>query len=251
MQWAKLYDTDDRKVICADKYLVRDWVRERIGAQYLIPLLGVYDRYSDIEFKGLPNQFVIKSNHGAGDIYVVRNKAGMTQLEKFRMRSMIEYGLRFDLSSRFCEMHYGKINPKIIVEQFVDSGKEDIPDFKFLCFDGVPYFVWVDIGRSGDHRRNVYDMNWQLQDWIQHYPNTDEPIPCPPHFDEMVQLARRLSEGFAHVRIDLYNVDGRIYFGEMTFTNGGGMKRITPEEADKMLGNLWKIDTSVRNSWNH
>lgn len=250
MQWAKLYDVDQRKILCSDKYLVRDWVEKRIGAQYLIPLLGVYDRFSDIDFDRLPNQFVIKTNHGSGDVYVVRDKAAMTSKEKRRMRNTIAYGMKLNLSSRSGEAHYEKIKPKIIVEALIGSDDEALRDYKFLCFDGVPYFVWVDIDRYGNHKRNMYNMNWELQSWNQNiFPNTDEPLPPPPSFEEMVEVARRLSEGFSHVRVDLYNLDGKIYFGEMTFTGAAGLNPIVPESANLMLGNLWNLDTSVKRDW--
>ena len=243
MQWAKLYDTDLRKTLCADKYAVRQWVEERIGEEYLIPIINVYEKFSDIDFSKLPNECVIKTNHGSGDVVCVRDKSKMTLSQKIDMRRKITFSMKSDLGCRYCEMHYSKIPPKIIVEKLIDNGGEDLPDYKFLCFDGVPQFVWVDVDRFVDHKRNVYNMNWELQKWNQRsYGNANYPIEKPDNFDEMVEVVKKLAKGFSHVRVDLYNVKGKIYFGEMTFTNGSGFEEIVPPYADKMLGDMWKLD---------
>ena len=243
MQWAKLYDKDPRKVILSDKYAVRAWVSETIGEEYLIPLIGVWDKYEDINFKVLPEQFVMKTNHGSNDVVIVRSKSKLSLAQKIEMRRKITNSLKRDYGSIYCELHYGKIPAKIIAEKFLDSGETDLQDYKFLCFSGKPYFCWVDIGRYTKHKRNVYDLNWNLQDWNQFtYGNTEYEIEKPKNFDQMIGLAEKLSRGFSHVRVDLYNIDGKIYFGEMTFTNGSGFEKIIPPSADLMLGNLWDID---------
>ena len=242
MQWAKLYDKDSRKVICADKYAVREWVAKRIGEEYLIPLVGVWEKFSDVDFKKLPEQFVIKTNHGSGDVVVVRSKSKMTLSEKLAMRRKINVSMKTDYGTQHCELHYSDIPPKVIAEEFIDSKGGDLQDYKFLCFNGVPHFCWVDVDRFTNHKRNIYDLDWNLQDWNQrNYGNSKMPVEKPKNFDEMIEIAKKLSEGFSHVRIDLYNVDGKIYFGEMTFTNGSGFETIHPESADLMLGNLWDI----------
>lgn len=243
MQWEKLFDTDERKVYCSDKYKVRAFVRNRIGEQYLIPLIGVWSNYREIDFSNLPEQFVIKTNHGSGDAIVVRNKSELSLQSKIHMRRVIESSLHTDYSIGFCELHYGKITPKIIAEEFIDSGSGDLQDYKFICFDGIPYFCWVDVGRFTDHRRVVFDMEWKKQNWNQHnYRAPEKEVPKPKNFDQMVDIVRKLADGFSHVRVDLYNVKGKIYFGEMTFTNGSGFEKIVPESADIMLGDLWNLD---------
>ena len=136
------------------------------------------------------------------------------------------------------EMHYSQIDRKIIVEQYIESEKGELQDYKFLCFGGAPKFCWVDLGRYTKHTRTVFDMNWQKQPWTQSKTTVDN-IPKPKNFEKMIEIAAKLSEGFAQVRVDLYNVDGKIYFGEMTFTNGSGFDRIIPAEYDKALGDLW------------
>lgn len=248
MQWEKLFDHDERKVVCADKYRVREWVKEKIGEEYLIPLLGVWDRAEDIDFDKLPNQFVLKTNCSSGDVIIVRDKSKLTSNDIKGYRKKLDYYLDMKFGFNTCELHYNDMIPKIVAEAFISSPGNDLPDYKFLCFDGKPYFCWVDIDRYHGHKRNVYDMNWNLQDWHQYsYEISKEGVDKPDNFDKMAEIATILSKGFSHVRVDLYDVNGKIYFGEMTFTNSSGFEKIEPKSADYMLGDLWKVDTKCKN----
>lgn len=240
MQWEKVYHKDPLKVKLADKYAVRDWVAEKIGDQYLIPLLGVYKSFDEIDFSKLPNQFVMKTNHGSGTNYIVKDRS---QFNKKQARVIFNDWMATDYAyNTGFELHYSEIERRIIIEKYLETPQNELQDYKFLCFDGEPKFCWVDMGRYSNHTRNVYDLKWQLQPWNQErYGIYKDPIPCPTNFDKMIEIARKLSKGFAHVRVDLYNVEGEIYFGEMTFTNGSGLDRIIPEEYDKILGDMWKI----------
>ena len=246
IQWAKFFDDDERKVICSDKYKVREWVADRIGAQYLIPLLGKWENSSDICFDELPNSFVLKTNCGSGDVFIVRNKASLSKKQQRIIKAKLDYYMTFDFGCAQCERHYSKIPPCIIAEKYIDYPDSDLPDYKFLCFNGEVKYCWVDMGRYHNHKRNVYDMNWKLQEWNQKdYGNYEEQISKPENFDIMVNIAKELCRDFGHVRVDLYNVNGRIYFGEMTFTNGSGFEKINPDSADIMLGDMWNIDTTM------
>lgn len=241
MQYEKIFDDNPLKTQLSDKYLVREWIREKIGEEYLIPLIGVWDKFSQIDFDNVPNSFVIKTNHGSSDVVIVRDKKAYTLAMWMRLKRIITNSMNTNYSLSAYELHYSEIAPKIIIEQYIDSGETDLQDYKFLCFDGKPYFCWVDVGRYHNHKRNLYNMDWELQDWNQyHYGNSDYPINKPINFEKMQEIATILSKGFSHVRVDLYNVDGRIYFGEMTFTNGSGFEEITPDSVDLMLGELWK-----------
>lgn len=239
MQWSKLYDRNPLKTLCADKYKVRAWVKEKIGEEYLIPMLGVWDKFEDIDFQSLPKSFVLKTNHGSGTNIIVKNKETLNYKNaKCRMQDW----LATDYGYKTLELHYSDISPKIIAEQYVESDYGELQDYKFLCFMGKAYYCWVDMGRYTEHTRNVYDLGWKLQPWNQEmYAHYKEPIPMPKDYDKMVELAEILSQEFSHVRVDLYNVNGKIYFGEMTFTNGGGFDRILPFEYNQMLGDLWEI----------
>ncbi|MEY8412511.1 ATP-grasp fold amidoligase family protein [Lachnospiraceae bacterium 62-26] len=240
MQWIKLYDATDMKAMLTDKYSVRNWVKNKIGEEYLVPLIGVWNDFEEINFNNLPCQFVLKVTNGSGTNIIVRDKRTM---DKDIAKEEIQYWMNVDKSYlKGFEMHYTKIRPKIIAEAYIDYDAEDLPDYKFLCFNGKVLFCWVDVGRYHEHKRNIYDLKWNLQSWNQHtYGNAEHSINKPVGFDKMVELAEILCEGFIHVRVDFYNVNGKIYFGEMTFTNGSGFELITPLKYNKMLGDLIEL----------
>jgi hypothetical protein len=239
IQFAKIYESTPLKGELSDKYSVRKWVASKIGEQYLIPLLGAWEKYEEINFDELPDQFVLKTSQSSGTNVIVLDKR---KIDHCALRKKFNFWVKqnWAFAGKGFEMHYRYIHPRIIAEKYVTDSNGELNDYKFLCFNGKPCYVWVDIGRSTDHRRNVYDMDWNLQSWRQYtYKNSDQPIPKPEHFDDMVELVEVLCEGFDHVRVDLYYVDGSIYFGEMTFTNGKGYELIIPPEANDMLGALW------------
>ena len=243
MQWSKLYSDNTLKSELTDKYKVRKWVAEKIGEEYLIDLLGVWDKFEDIDFSTLPDKFVLKTNHGSGTNVIVKDKKS---LDIKNTRRKFKDWLDTDFGYKSFELHYATIEPKIIAEKYIETDLGELQDYKFLCFGGQPYFCWVDMGRYSNHTRNVYNLEWELQPWNQElYSHYEKPIEKPENFENMVEIAKILSEGFPHVRVDLYNVNGKIYFGEMTFTNGGGFDRIFPSEYDKMLGDLWEISDLV------
>ena len=247
MQYEKMFDDDSRKVVCSDKYLVRSWIGNKVGSEYLIPLINVYDNAYNINFESLPNSFVLKTNCGSGDIIIVKDKSKLTRKEMTAIKAKLDYYMNFDFGCAQCELHYSKIKPKIVAEKYIEYPGEDLPDYKFLCFDGEVKYCWVDMGRYHMHKRNVYDLDWNLQSWNQkNYGNYDKDIPRPKNFEKMIEIASALCEGFSHVRVDLYNIDGTIYFGEMTFTNGSGYEKIYPDSADFMLGNMWNLDIKKR-----
>lgn len=245
MQWEKLFNQDPRKVLCTDKLAVRKWVSEKIGKEYLIPLIGTWDNAKDIDFDMLPNRCVLKTNCSSGDVIIIKDKERLSKQDIRGYKEKLNYYLKMSFGYNTCELHYNKIKPQIIAEQYIESCNDDLQDYKFLCFDGKPYFCWVDVDRYHNHKRNIYDLNWKLQNWHQYnYGVADKPINKPENFEQMVELAKVLAADFAHVRVDFYNVDGKIYFGEMTFTNSSGFEPIEPKDADLMLGSLWQINTS-------
>lgn len=239
MQLEKL-NTNSLKTLLTDKYLVREWVKEKIGAEYLIPILGVWDNFKDICFDDLPNQFVLKTNHGSGTNLIVRDKNKLNKkIAKIKFNDWMK--LDYAYLTGF-EMHYSDIKRKIIAEEYLETSLGELQDYKFLCFDGRPYFCWVDLGRYSKHTRTVFDLNWNVQPWTQaNYNIYKDPIPKPQSFGKMIEIATELCKDFTHVRVDLYNVEGEIYFGEMTFTNGSGFDPIIPDEYDYMLGDLWTL----------
>lgn len=247
MQYAKLYLNTPLKTKLADKYAVREWVSNKIGDKYLIPLIGVWDNYADINFDELPNKFVFKANHGASWNLIVKDKKSIEhKREKIKFDKWMSKNFAF--STGTIQLQYRDIKPRIIVEKYIEDSKGELNDYKFLCFNGKVYYCWIDVGRYSNHYRNVYDLEWQLQPWNQHtYENTPFNVEKPENFEEMIEVAKILCQGFSHVRVDLYNVDGKIYFGEMTFTNGSGHELIYPEQYDYNLGELWNIKDIIVN----
>ena len=243
IQWIKLYDSTAKKTRLSDKYLVREWVATKIGSQYLIPLLGVWDHFDEIDFNALPNQFALKANHGSGWNKVITDKSTIDyQQLKTQFDTWMNTNFAYKAS---LELHYMNIKPKIIAEEYIQNDN-DLYDYKFLCFNGQPQFVWIDVGRYTDHRRNIYNLDWVLQPFTIAYPNTDSIIEPPKKLKEMTRLAKILCAGFAHVRVDFYETKGQIYFGEMTFTSGNGGETFTPADYGRILGNMIKLPLKKR-----
>lgn len=241
MQYSKLHLNTPMKTKLSDKYAVRDWVSEKIGEGFLIPLLGVWDSFSEIDFDSLPNKFVLKTNHSSGWNLVVEDK---NHINFEKAKKDFDKWINRDFAySGDIQLHYKDIEPKIIAEEFIEDSNGQLNDYRLLCFDGEVHFCWV--GIDGKNRRygNVYDLEWNLQPWtFDGLPNTPYEIKQPDNFKEMIDIAKKLSKEFSHVRVDLYNIDGKIYFGEMTFTSGGGYRLIHPEQYNYMLGNLWSLE---------
>ena len=237
---SKVYAASEIKTRLTDKILVRDWVRERIGEQHLIPLLGVYDSFDEIDFDALPDQFVIKCNHDCGSVTVVKDK---NSLDLSKLRKLYRFYLRRNFAWVSYELHYKDIKPRILIERYMSYVETAGTDYKFFCFDGKPYFCRILI----DHRMSFYDMDWKLQPFTwKAYGFYDKEVPCPDRFGEMKELAAELSCGFDQVRVDLYLAGDNIYFGEMTFTTMAGMNVCNPDEWDFRLGSFWNFDTSIR-----
>ncbi|ELO1558066.1 ATP-grasp fold amidoligase family protein [Aeromonas hydrophila] len=231
----------------ADKLMVRDLIAEKIGSNYLTKLIQVVDRASEIDFDSLPNKFVIKTNHGSGieHIEIVTDKSKITKdyiVNKFDIALRSIHGYIHD------EKFYSHIKPKILIEEYLDSGKITPDDFKLHCFNKNGAFICyiqVDSGRYISHQRNIYDIDWNLQRFKleKKYPHIDE-VPRPDKLDEMLLIAKKLSSGFDYIRVDLYVVNSQIYFGELTFTHGDGMECFEPTDIDYKWGALWVVDTS-------
>jgi hypothetical protein len=235
IQWLKLYDSTPIKTRLADKYLVRDWVKERIGEKYLIPLLGVWDKFDDIDFERLPDKFVLKANHGSGWNIIVKDKS---TFEKAAAKGKFSIWLNTNFAFvNGLELHYKGITPKIIAEPYLENDNGDLYDYKVLCFNGEPYYVLVDSDRQTNHKRNIYDLEWNLQPF-RDYPNSG-PKNKPNNLDEMIFLAKTLSKCFVLVRVDFYVLnDGSLKFGELTFTPCSGQSRWNLPEYDLVLGQM-------------
>ena len=241
IQWLKLYDSTPLKTKLADKFLVRDYVKEKIGEQYLIPLLGSWDNFDDIDFDKLPNQFVLKCNHGCGYNLIVYDKNNFN-LNKSRetITSWLQENYAFRAGF---EMQYDQIQHKIIAEKYLENAKRELYDYKIWCFNGKPKYIQYLSNRHTDGlKMTFYDTAWKKQKFSYSYPLNTQTINKPNNLEEMISLAEKLADSFDHARIDFYRLnDGKIYFGEITFTSMSGVCKWEPEQTDHEMGNLIKL----------
>ena len=243
IQWLKIYGRTAINTVMSDKYRVKQYIKDRIGEEYVIPLLGVWDRPEDIDFLKLPDRFVIKCNHNSGTgMYICRDKSKM---DENMVRKGLARGLREDYYWRSREYAYKGIPRKIIAEEYMeDSETKELRDYKFFCFDGVPKALFIASGRSQGEDAvtfDFFDMDYNHLPFTNGHPNAKVCPKKPKCFEEMKQLAATLSQGMPHVRVDFYEANGRIYFGEFTFSHWGGLKPFEPEEWDYMFGSWIKL----------
>ena len=240
IQWLKFNDKHSEYTRMVDKHLAKQYVSSIIGEKYIIPTIGVYDNLDDVPWDILPKSFVIKTTGDSGGVVVCKDKSSFdvnkdkSKLNRLKNKNYYKYNKEYP---------YKNIKSKFIVEEYIiDESGYELKDYKFFCFNGDPKFVQIDFDRYNFHRRNIYDINWNLLDLQIKFPRgKDRIFPKPVNYEEMVNIARRLSHGFPHVRIDLYNVNGKIYFGEITFFHGSGMEVFTPLEWDYKFGNYIKL----------
>lgn len=233
VQWLKLYGNLEKYNDYVDKYLVRNYIKEKIGEEYLIPLIAVYNKPEEIDYSKLPEQFVLKENHGSGYNIIVDNKE---TLDIDKTNNKLNRWLKEDYYKIKKEYQYRNVKKKIVCEKYLTDKNNELLDYKFFCFDGVPEFVQVDFGRFTEHTTNYYDMKWNLLDIEKSdTKNYKKDVNAPENFETMVEIARKLCKEFQFVRVDLYNVDGKIYFGELTFTPASGRHSFKPLEKDKEI----------------
>jgi len=241
IQYLKLYEKSPLKTQMADKYEVRSYIEEKIGKGYLIPLIGVYDSFDDIDFDTLPNQFALKCNHGSGYNIICKDKA---QFDKQAARKQVNEWMSTNYAFLYgLELQYADVKPKIVIEEFISNRNgEDLIDYKFWCFGGKAHFVQCSSRNQKRVEMIFYDLEWNRQDF--YYVNQiPYDFPKPDNLDEMIELAERLSKGFPHIRVDLYRMDdGHIYFGEFTFTSRSGICPWKPAYANRMMGDLIKLE---------
>ncbi len=237
INWEKINIKDARRARLADKYLVRDWIREKIGEKYLTKLYGVWDDPYEIDFSVLPESFVLKLNNGCQRNIIVKNKAEVNLAEVCRKLSNWK-SYNFAYSS--LELHYRDIVPKIICEEYLEGVADSVYEYDIFCFHGEPMYIWCIKGsHKPECQASFYDKNWIMQPFSYGYPKDLVPAPRPEGLEEMLALSRILCREFKHVRIDWNNLpDGRVLFGEMTFSTWSGIQKWEPEEYDIVFGNL-------------
>lgn len=240
LQWLKLNDRNPEYTKMVDKYEVKEYVSNIIGKEHIIPLIGVWDKFEDIDFEKLPNQFVLKCTHDTGGIVICKNKSELNLKET---KKKIKKSLKRNFYYYGREWPYKDVKPRIIAEKYmVDESGTELKDYKIFCFDGKAKFILVDFGRFSRHYRNIYDLNWNLLELQIKFPrNIEQKINKPDNLEEMINLAERLSKDIPHVRVDFYNVNGKNYFGELTFFHGSGFTKIEPEGWDEKIGEYLKL----------
>lgn len=241
IQWMKLYDHNPLYTMIADKYAVRQYVKEKVGEKYLVPLLGKWDSPLEIDFRGLPQQFVLKCNHDSGGVVICDDR---DRFDREAAIKKLQYHYRHNQYYVSREWAYKDIRKCVTGEKYLmDQKVKELRDYKFFCFGGVPQIIQVDFGRQHIHKRNLYTPDWQFLDFTIKCPNDRKAaIEKPENLDEMLKVAAKLSRGFLQVRVDLYSVNGETYFGEMTLYHGGGIEPFSSQEYAVKMGN-W-IDLS-------
>lgn len=240
LNWLKVNLKDETYSKLVDKYEVKKFVKERLeGEEHIIKTYGVWDSFDEINFEKLPNQFVLKTTNGGGNTSVVicKDKAKLN-IDECRSKLILETGKRF-LWSR--EYPYYKVKPRILAEEFIQAENDELSDYKIFCFDGEPKFLFVGTERQkkgSEVKFDFFDINFTHLPIRNGHDNSSHQIQRPQNYNEMLEIAKKLSAGFPQVRVDLYNVNGKIYFGEMTFFHFAGFVPFEPDEWDLKFGQM-------------
>lgn len=237
LQWFKLYDHNPLYTTLVDKYAVKDYVTKLVGSEYVVPCLGVWNRAEDLEWDKLPNQFVLKTNHDSGNngVFICKDKA---KIDKGKWIRRINQSLSRDTSIPGREWPYKNVKRCVFAEQYLEDATGELRDYKFFCFDGEVKYLFIATERQsgGEVKFNYFDADFNDLGIVQHHPMSDKPIEKPKMFEQMKELAARLSKGIPEVRVDLYEVNGQIYFGEYTFFHHGGVVPFHPDKWDYIFG---------------
>lgn len=240
LQWLKLYDRNPYYTKLVDKYEVKKIVADIIGKEYIIPTLGIWDNANDIDFDSLPNKFVLKATHDSGRVIICKDK---DKLDKEWAKKEMSKSLERDFYALTREWPYKDVPRRIIAEAFIEDPSGDLKDYKFFCFNGKVEFFKIDFDRFVKHKANYYNLKWEIQDFEEIVCPSDKTQQHlqPKNFNKMVEFAEKLSKGLPFSRIDFYNTNGKIYFGEITFFPNSGMGKFNPTDADITLGEMIKF----------
>jgi hypothetical protein len=238
IQWYKLYYNDPLIARCIDKVSFKDYIDEVLGSEYIIPTLGVYSNADEIDFDVLPDQFVAKANFGscAREIIIVPDKS---KLDMAVARKTISGWKKPWWRSAWGGYEF--VQPKILIEKYVEQLAGQVYDYKLWCFNGDPVLVSVHSDRFVHHTVDIFDLDWKKQPFAFNHPNSQKEIEPPLHFPQMIEISKRLSKPFPLVRVDFYEVEDRICVGELTFYPGGGTGYFEPKEWDHKIGEMLKM----------
>ncbi|OBR89889.1 hypothetical protein CLRAG_38660 [Clostridium ragsdalei P11] len=241
LQWLKLYDHKPIYTIMVDKYEVKKYVSDIIGEEYIIPTLGVWDKFDNIDFNSLPNQFILKCTHDSGGLVICKDKR---KLDLKATKKKINRCLKKNFYYVGREWAYKDVKPRIIAEKYMEqSSNNELNDFKLMCFHGKVKCSFVCTNRHSGEGLNVtfYDTDWRVMPFERHYPRSKVALDKPASYKDMVAFAEKLSQDIPFVRVDFYEVKGKPYFGELTFYPGNGFEEFTPSEYDQKLGEWVKL----------
>lgn len=235
IQWLKLYDHNPLFTGLVDKYEAKKYVMAKIGKEHIIPTYGIWNKWEDIDFQSLPNQFVLKCTHDSGSVIICNDKKNF---DFAYAKKCIKRSLDYNHYKTFREWAYKDIPHRIIAEQYIkDSAMSDLMDYKFFCFNGHVEMIEVDFDRFINHKRNLYTKNWELINETINYPNDENKVLTRPReLNKMIEIAGKLSAGIRHVRVDLYLANDNIYFGELTFYHGAGYEKFSSKELELKMG---------------
>lgn len=234
LQWLKLYNRNSEYTRLVDKYEVRKYISDIIGENYLIPLIGKWNTVDEIDFNSLPNQFVLKCTHDSGGIVICKDKS---KLNISKAKKKLVKSMRHNFYWGQREWIYKDITPRIIAEKYMeDKETKELRDYKFFCFDGNVKALFIATDRDKDTRFDFFDLEFNHMPLVQYYPNATQEIKKPINFENMIKIAEILSKGIPHVRVDLYEINGKVYFGEMTFYHFSGWKKFNPRYYDDLFG---------------
>ena len=237
IQWIKLYDRKPIYTTMVDKYEVKKYVADIIGEEYIIPTIGVWDKFEDIDFDSLPEQFVLKCTHDSGGLVICKDKK---KLNLKKAKKKIKTCLKHSFFWGCREWPYKDVKPRIIAEKYMeDTETAELRDYKFFCFNGEAKMIFIatDRQKQGEETKfDFFDMDFNHLPFTNGHPNAQVLPQKPKCFDEMRTLAEKLSKDIPHVRVDFYEVDGKVYFGEMTFFHWSGMVPFDPPEWDEKIG---------------
>lgn len=242
LQWLKLNFYHEDLPKCVDKYEFKGYIDEHIGPGYTVPLYGVWEKESKIDFGALPEKFVLKSTvQSDGRHIIVVNDKSMLDYDKLRTVMSSWLLPRNNLCSSYC-VAYSNVKPRIIAEQFIEGFDASLTDYKFMCFNGEAKMLFVVADRAKRMSVNFYDLDWNLLPFTRMYPNSSYPLEKPKNFDLMIEIANKLAKPFPFVRVDFYeSAEGKLYVGELTFYPGGGYEPFQPIEWDYKLGEMLNL----------
>lgn len=240
LQWLKIHDHNPLYTTLVDKLLVKEWIAAKIGSQYVIPTLAVWESAEDIDISKLPDQFVLKCNHDSGSVVICKEKSSF---DLDAARKKLAEALKRNWYDEYREWAYKNVKPCVFAEAYMeDRDLGEIPDYKIFTFSGEPKIIQVDFDRFKAHKRNLYDTAWNYIEAKIQFPNDpNTTIDKPKALQELLELSKKISKGITHVRTDFYIINEKIYFGEMTFYHGAGYEQFSPRELGEYFGNYIQL----------